>query len=283
MKGDWKETEILPVRELKLGELLFLTFELMKKRLGSFLLLALLLYLPSAALQQYQLSQIVLTEDVQALLEQMIPVAVGTAVMMFLTIIGPMIAAVLIVNELYDEQRLTFPAAFYKGIRRYPAAALTLVILLAGLILAELFLSMLMTILPLLLMLILPLLTAVLLYFGLLQSSSAATASLRGLLGMNNLGYVRAVFGQRMLRCLGIYAFVWIIGNLPGMLIGLVAGELLAFIEIPWLVNGLSVLLEGLLGIFSLFTASAVVLMLLNCEKIREREWREKQNIPPVA
>jgi uncharacterized membrane protein len=115
------------------------------------------------------------------------------------------------------------------------------------------------------------------LYVSLMLTDTAAMASLRGLTAWHALRYIRSLFRERLPRVLGVYAGLWLIGTLPSQLIQLLASELLANVEATWVSVVVMTVLQTILGIFTLYTAAAAVLMLLNYEAMRQREWKENQ------
>lgn len=276
-----KEAQDMKQRELKLGEVLLTALDIVKQRFGSFLALTFLVQLPAAAVQQYQLSKVTVTEDLTQLATQLLPVLVGTAVMSFLTLIGPLVTTVLVTNEMGEGERMSFSKAFYQGIRHWLAAALSLIVLMAGLVMFGLFAGMAAAILPALALMLIPLALLLSIYYSMMKNFSASAAVWRGLTAWRCQAYIRALLRERIWRVFGLYALAWLAGNLPAQLISLVAGELLVRISVEWVGTALSVLIQTGLGIFSLYVAAAGALLLMNYEKLRQKEWEDQQNITP--
>ena len=278
-----KEAQDMKQRELKLGEVLLTALDIVKQRFGSFLALTFLVQLPAAAVQQYQLSKVTVTEDLTQLAPQLLPVLVVTAVMSFLTLIGPLVTTVLVTNEMGEGERMSFSKAFYHGIRHWLAAALSLIVLMAGLVMFGLFAGMAAAILPALALMLIPLALLLSVYYSMMKNFSASAAVWRGLTAWRCQAYIRALLRERIWRVFGLYALAWLAGNLPAQLISLVAGELLMRISVEWVGTALSVLIQTGLGIFSLYVAAAGALLLMNYEKLRQKEWEDQQNITPTV
>lgn len=257
----------LESRTLTLGELLQQSFGLLTDRFGAFIVLMLMVYLPINLIQQYQLMQVDLTvEDMELMLSQLASVYLVQMVLSFLEMVAILVAAVLVHDLVFESGQLPFGTAFYRGVRMWIRAFFTMVVVLTGLILCLMSMGMLMM-MPAMMMLLLPLIFLVMVIYSLMQNGICVTAALRGRMGFDNIRYVAYILKGHMGKAIGNYAAIMLLTSGISILCNLLLGNIVAYIESPWLALGVNVLFSTLLSILSLYGYVAGTLLFLNLEE----------------
>jgi len=273
--------ETMGQRPLRAGEVLSSGYALLSNRFGSYLLLSFLVYLPANLITEYfaqkvdltalleaqEASTLALTEQYQALMGQYMHLMAAQAVTMFLTLVAAMVSAVIVKNQLFDEENRSFGKNFYLGVRMWPRGALTLILVMMELVIACIGCAMLM-IVPLIGMVSIVLLMAIVFIFQMNFSLSSAAAALRGRFGFDNLRYIRFLNSGIYGHTLGIYVLVTILSNGILMAVSLLTGNLMTFSDNLWVMLAVSVLISTILSILEVYGFVCGAIVFLNLEEL---------------
>ncbi len=285
MRADYPELAVSGERELKISEILMTALKILGKRFWSFLLLVPMFYLPAQAVLgyvSYTMPDLSAIEDplafAEAYAEAVFPTVCWSAELEFFTLIGALTAVTLTYGEIYtDEEKPSFGAALYRAIRRWPAAAVTLLVLGFGLLTCVLASSALVAVLPGLILLVLPFLLFYLLFFGLMKNASAVVAVHTGFAAWKNTACVNMLFRERFSRVMGVFLALAAVAELPRYLISLLASLLLEMLESTMLAQIISVVLSALLALFSVFLVICTVLLVNNYGDMQTRKLRGEE------
>ncbi len=265
-------------RELKLSEILFMALDILKERFGAFLGLSFLVTLPASAIIQFQAMGVTETEDPEVLLQQLAPVAMWTVGLSFFLIIGTLVATVLTKNAVMEEPRMSFSTAFYQGISKWFHGASALLLMMLRLLCFAMIIGILIAVMPILVIVLLPIIIGVLLYYAMMQECIGITAALRYRSLWNNVTYSHAVFGLRMGKGLRVFVGIYLIGMLPSRVIGYIVSYFLMQIPNALARAGGSVVVDSLLGLFTLFVSIGTTVLYMNREAMALRRIEEKKN-----
>lgn len=275
---DHKELrEAVCSRPLSLSELLKQAFAILNDRFGSIFLLTVLVYLPVNLILELKMQQVDLTvEDLELLVSQMLGVEAVQVLLSFVELVAIVVTAVMVHNYIFGTKRAPFGRIFYRGIRMWLRAAVTMIILLLGVVLCIMSLSML-SILPVLMLAVMPVLLLLMIFYSLMQCSVAAAASLRGYWGMNCIRYVSFILKGYMKKAIGNTAVILLITGGVSMLFNMLLSGILSYIASPWLYIGISTVFSTLISVLSIYGFAAGCLLFLNLEEYKRYQMEEAQ------
>ncbi len=286
-------TDTMGQRLLKAGEVLSSGYALLSNRFGSYLLLSFLVYLPANLITGYFAMQIdltpllevqndlnLLTEAYESLLGEYVHLIGAQLAVMFLTLVAAMVTAVIVKNQLFDEENRSFGKNFYQGVRMWPRGALSLILVLIELILGSFGCAMLM-IVPLIGLVAFVLMIALVFIFQMNYSLSSAAAALRGRFGFDNLRYIRFLSAPVYPQTIGIFAIVTLISNGILMIVSLLTTNLVTFSDNQWVMLAVSTLIDTILSILSVYGFVCGAIVFLNLEELhRPKTQPETENGP---
>lgn len=258
---------------LSIGEDFREAWKILRTHTSKYFFLMLLVYLPIQVVIQYQTSQMDLTvEAPELILAQMTRLGIIELVMTLLEQVAVLVVAVLVaicIDETQMENK-SFSAVFYRGVRMWPRAVLTLGMVALGAICAITALSVLMAI-PLLGLLVIPgiLLLAILLI--LLQSCTGTTAALRARMGFDNIRYVFFVLQGRMWRTMGAFALISLLTGVIQVGISFALSGIFSAITQPVISMALQVIISTLTSIISLYGYTVGALLFIGAEYRKEK------------
>ena len=274
-------TETMGMRFLRPGEVLSSGYALLSNRFGSYLLLSFLVYLPVNLINQYFAMQVdltpllenqtdyqVLMSDYQTLMSQYAHLIVAQAVTMYLTLVAALVCAVIVKNQLFDEENRSFGRNFYMGVRMWPRGALTLILIMIELIIGIIGSAMLM-IIPLIGLISIALLLAIVFIFQMNFSLCSAAAATRGMFGFNNLRFVRILNMRYYGQTLGMFVIITLISNGISLVVSLLTGNLLTFSSNQWVMLGMSTLVSTILSILEIYGFVCGAIVYLNLEELK--------------
>lgn len=263
--------EVLSMRLLSLKEILQQAFGLLNERFGVFMLLTLIVYLPTSLIGEYKMQQVDLSvETMEELLNQMMSVYQGQLGMLLLEMVAILVTAVLVHNFIFGEEKLSFGTAFYRGIRMWLRAVLTMVLL----ILAVLVLLMMIgffAVMPGMILFIIPLVLLAAVVFSMLQVFICNAAALRGRMGFDNFRYINQVLKGESGRAIAKYIVIFLITTGISLLGGLMLGNMTAYISNPWLASGMNILVSVVFSVCNIYGYVATSILFLNLEELKRQ------------
>lgn len=259
--------ESLSRREVHLREIFVWSLELLRERLGQYILLTIIIFLPTNLLLSFLLEQLPETVDATQYLR--------VSGMQLLTNLFSMIACsvcvIMVGDQLKEEsgEKKSFGVIFYEGIRTWPLFFLTTVMLMAALVGVLLVLTILSSFIPVLLV---PAMAAIIILAFLLvvfiYGSNVIAARHRVML-RRNLEMLLEALKNHMGRTIGLILLVSLIG------LGLSMPLLNVFeILIGNRLSGIGLviaetLIQTVLSIVNIYADIAVCLRFVNLEQIR--------------
>lgn len=259
--------ESLSRREVHLREIFIWSLELLRERLGQYILLTIIIFLPTNLLLSFLLEQLPETVDATQYLR--------VSGMQLLTNLFSMIACsvcvIMVGDQLKEEsgEKKSFGVIFYEGIRTWPLFFLTTVMLMAALVGVLLFLTILSSFIPVLLV---PAMAAIIILAFLLvvfMYGSNVIAARHRVMLRRNLEMLLEALKNHMGRTIGLILLVSLIG------LGLSMPLLNVFeILIGNRLSGIGLviaetLIQTALSIVNIYADIAVCLRFVNLEQIR--------------
>ena len=259
--------ESLSRREVHLREIFIWSLELLRERLGQYILLTIIIFLPTNLLLSFLLEQLPETVDATQYLR--------VSGMQLLTNLFSMIACsvcvIMVGDQLKEEsgEKKSFGVIFYEGIRTWPLFFLTTVMLMAALVGVLLVLTILSSFIPALLV---PAMAAIIILAFLLvvfMYGSNVIAARHRVMLRRNLEMLLEALKNHMGRTIGLILLVSLIGlglsmpllNMFEILIGnRLSGIGLVIAE---------TLIQTVLSIVNIYADIAVCLRFVNLEQIR--------------
>lgn len=259
--------ESLSRREVHLREIFIWSLELLRERLGQYILLTIIIFLPTNLLLSFLLEQLPETVDATQYLR--------VSGMQLLTNLFSMIACsvcvIMVGDQLKEEsdEKKSFGVIFYEGIRTWPLFFLTTVMLMAALVGVLLVLTILSSFIPVLLV---PAMAAIIILAFLLvvfMYGSNVIAARHRVMLRRNLEMLLEALKNHMGRTIGLILLVSLIGlglsmpllNMFEILIGnRLSGIGLVIAE---------TLIQTVLSIVNIYADIAVCLRFVNLEQIR--------------
>ncbi len=259
--------ESLSRREVHLREIFIWSLELLRERLGQYILLTIIIFLPTNLLLSFLLEQLPETVDATQYLR--------VSGMQLLTNLFSMIACsvcvIMVGDQLKEEsgEKKSFGVIFYEGIRTWPLFFLTTVMLMAALVGVLLVLTILSSFIPVLLV---PAMAAIIILAFLLvvfMYGSNVIAARHRVMMRRNLEMLLEALKNHMGRTIGLILLVSLIGlglsmpllNMFEILIGnRLSGIGLVIAE---------TLIQTVLSIVNIYADIAVCLRFVNLEQIR--------------
>jgi len=275
------ETELfrrLSAGNLGLGELFEESFQILKRNLKSYLMLLLMVHLPVQMAMQFEMLKLdFAVEDETLLLNQFMTLAVTSLLLSLLELVSILVIAVIVQKEILGQagENAKFTTMFYRGIRMWPRAVLTYMLLMLGTVLCMLSVSGLL-LMPIAQYFAIAGLVLLAVLLQLYQSCTATVAALRGRMGFDNLRYVYFVFEGRMWRAMGIFALIMLMtqgltqgcSTLLSLLLSQVGNTALRYV--------LTVLCGTALSLIALYGFTAGALLFLNAEAKKAKELKSK-------
>ncbi|MCF0135808.1 MAG: hypothetical protein HUJ69_05240 [Lachnospiraceae bacterium] len=270
-------------RNLTVGEVLSHGFSLLSGRFGQYLLLSVLVFLPINLIQNYFSMQVDLSAFYAMDMEQLVQAdltpfmndmaktlaaAVGGQ---FLSLIAVLVSAVMVKNQLLDPENHGFGTLFYRGIRMWPRAALTVVLVLMQTFIGCMCAGMLMAF-PLLGLLAIVLVVYVAIRYIMYENLCGAVAALRGRLGFDNMHYVKFLLQKSHFKVLGIFAIITLLSNGITLGVSLLSTNILSFSGNALVRLIIATLISTILSILNIFGYVCGTLILLNLEEMKRRE-----------
>ena len=259
--------ESLSRREVHLREIFIWSLELLRERLGQYILLTIIIFLPTNLLLSFLLEQLPETVDATQYLR--------VSGMQLLTNLFSMIACsvcvIMVGDQLKEEsgEKKSFGVIFYEGIRTWPLFFLTTVMLMAALVGVLLVLTILSSFIPVLLV---PAMAAIIILAFLLvvfMYGSNVIAARHRVMLRRNLEMLLETLKNHMGRTIGLILLVSLIG------LGLSMPLLNVFeILIGNRLSGIGrviaeTLIQTVLSIVNIYADIAVCLRFVNLEQIR--------------
>ena len=273
MKGYTELAKMMQERVLSLGEVLKYAFELINKRFLAFFLLTLLVYFPVNFVLQYAVMQIdLVTTDWELLVSEMMDVGVVQIVLSFLELVAVIVTGVMIHNQVFGQGTMSFGTVFYRGVRSWMRASMSVMVLMMGMMMSILSMSMLFM-LPGMALLMLPVLLLLMLLYYLMQCCCCNTAVLRGFWGFRNIRYVAIVLKGYMWKVLGYGAVVVLISNGTIMIMNILLNGMLRYISEQGLVLAINVVFSTLFSVITVYGYVAVSLLFLNIEEKKRHDF----------
>ncbi len=276
--------KMMQERVLRLGEVLKYTFELLNERFFYFLLLTLLVYLPVNFVLQVAVMQVDLSVmDLELLAEEMMQVGIVQIILLFLELVAVAVTGVMVHNQIFGHKRLPFGTVFYRGVRSWLRATMSVMVVMLGMMMSILSLSM-MIMLPGMGLMLLPILLLLMLLYYLMQCCCCNTAALRGYWGFRNIHYVLIVLKGYMGKVLGYTAVILLVSNGATMILNILLSSMLRYITGQWLILVVSVVFSTLFSVMTVYGYAAVSLLFLNIEEKKRHDFElskqraEKQN-----
>ena len=252
---------------------------LMKSRFSYYVFLALLVYLPIQIVLQYQVSLLDLTvEAPELLMAQMAKLGIVQLVMTLLEEVAILVIAVICalwIDETQMETK-TFSAIFYRGIRMWPRAIVTLILVALGAVVCISAMSIL-VIMPLMGLLVIPGVLLVAILLVMLQSCTGTTAALRARMGFDNIRYVFFVLKGRMWQTLGIFALITVLTGVLQMGLSLALSNIFDFITQPVVSMALQVVISTMTSIITMYGYTVGALVFMGAEYRKEKLLTENQ------
>lgn len=256
-------------RPLLLREILQQAFALLNERFGAFILLMIAVYLPVQLLTQYTLLQIDLSgENLEELWNQLLGIYKGEIGLSFLEMAAVLVTAVMVHNQIFDEERLAFGTAFYRGLRMWLRAAFT-VMLLMLLLFSTGMAAGLLLMMPGMLLLAFPLILLGAVMYNLLHGFICNAAALRGRFGFDGFRYVAFVLKGRMGKAIGNYAVILLLTGGALMVCNYMLSSITAQITIPLLSFAIQVIFSVLLSVWNIYGYIALSILFLNLEELK--------------
>ncbi|MBO6159270.1 MAG: hypothetical protein J6P72_08460 [Firmicutes bacterium] len=275
-------------RYLTGSELFKEAFHVFKEKPSYYFLLMLLVYLPIQIVLQYQSMQLDLSvESYELLGMQLLRFGMVEMVVMLLEQVAVLVIAVIACyyvertdpvlsakvgedGQVAPAPTETFQTLFYRGVRMWPRAVLTLVVVLFGVISAVMLLSSMM-LMPLLGLFAMVGMVLLVILVSLLQSCTATTAALRGRMAFDNIRYVFFILQGRMWRSMGVFAFISFITSVFSIVFSLLTTLLLGGIENVAVSFTVSVVITTLLSVVQLYGYTVGALLFIGAEHRKER------------
>ena len=270
------QTELVKVmqeRVLRLGEIFKYSFELLNERFSSFFILTILVYLPVNFVLQYAVMQVDMSvTDIELLAMEMMDVGIVQIVLSFLELVAVVVTGVMVHSQVFTQDGLNFGTVFYRGVRGWLKAAMSIMVIMLGMMMSILSLSM-MIMLPGMGILMLPILLVLMLLYYLMQCCCCNVAALRGYWGIRNVRYVSIVLKGYMRKALGYTAVILLVSGGISMVLNILLSNLLGYISEQWMALGISVLCSTLFSVMTVFGYAAVSLVFFNIEEKKRHDF----------
>ena len=265
-------TRKMQERVLSLGEVLKYAFKLLAERFGSFFMLVLLVYLPINVATQISAMKVDLTSmELEVLMSEISSLGIVQLVLSFLELVAAMEVAVVVHNLIFGREKLAFGTLFYRGVRGWLRAVMTVMVLMLGMMTSMLSLGMFMM-LPILSLMMLPLVLVLAVVYNMMLGGGCTVAALRGYWGLRNVRYVSLVYKGYMWRVIGYTAVVLVITEGITLVFGVMLSFLLYYIPSDGVALLINVGVSTLLSVCSVYASIASSLLFLNIEEKKRRE-----------
>ena len=246
---------------------------IVKARLGDYALLMLLVYLPIQMVLHYQSIQLDLTvESPELLMAQIGRFGVVELVVTLLEEVAILVVAVMTsvsIDPSLMKDR-SFSTVFYHGIRMWPRAVLTLVVILLG-VAASIFALSVFAMIPIIGLVVIGAVVLLVVLIVLLQSCTATTAALRGRMGFDNIRYVFFILRGREWKAMGTFAIISVLSMLLQTGISTILSLAFSWIQQDLVQMIVSVLIATLLSIITLYGYTVGAVLFIGAEYRKER------------
>ena len=265
-------TRKMQERVLGLGEILKASFQLLFERFGFFFLLMMLVYLPYNVATQISMLKVDLTSmDLEVLMSGVSDLGIVQLVLSCLELVAALVIAVIVHSLIFGREKMPFGTLFYRGVRGWLRAVMTMMVLMLGMMTCMLSMSMFMM-MPGLSLMILPLVLVLAVVYSMMLSGGCTTAALRGYWGLRNVRYVSLVYRGYMWRVIGYTAVFMVITEGITLLLGVLLSFLLYYISNEGMALAINVGVSTLLSMFEIYASIAGSLLFLNIEEKKRRE-----------
>ncbi|MBR6683286.1 MAG: hypothetical protein IKL38_02985 [Firmicutes bacterium] len=265
-------TRKMQERVLGLGEILKASFQLLFERFGFFFLLMMLVYLPYNVATQISMLKVDLTSmDLEVLMSGVSDLGIVQLVLSCLELVAALVIAVIVHSLIFGREKIPFGTLFYRGVRGWLRAVMTMMVLMLGMMTCMLSMSMFMM-MPGLSLMILPLVLVLAVVYSMMLSGGCTTAALRGYWGLRNVRYVSLVYRGYMWRVIGYTAVFMVITEGITLLLGVLLSFLLYYISNEGMALAINVGVSTLLSMFEIYASIAGSLLFLNIEEKKRRE-----------
>lgn len=259
-------------RVLTLGEILKHAFGLLNERFSSFFLVVLLVYLPVNFVLQFAMMQVDYTvTELELLAAEMMDVGIVQIVLSFLELVALVVVAVVVHNQIFGQKKLPFGTVFYRGVRSWLRAVMSVMVIMLGMMLCILSMSM-MFLMPGMAMMLLPVLLLLMVIYVLMQHCCCTAAALRGYWGLRNIRYVSLVLKGYMGKAIGNTAVILLITGGASMIFNMLLSNMLEFISNEWIALAVNVGFSTLFSMLTVYGYVAGSLLFLNIEEKKRRE-----------
>ncbi len=259
-------------RVLTLGEILKHAFGLLNERFSSFFLLVLLVYLPVNFVLQYAMLQVDFTvTELELLAAEMEDVGIVQIVLSFLELVALVVVAVMVHNLIFGQKRLPFGTVFYRGVRSWLRAVMSMMVIMLGMMMCILSMSM-MFLMPGMVMMLLPVILLLAVIYSMMQYCSCSAAALRGYWGLRNIRYVSLVLKGYMGKAIGNTAVILLISGGVTTVFNLMLTSMLSYISNEWIALAVNVGFSTLFSMLTIYGYVAGSLLFLNIEEKKRRE-----------
>ncbi|MBQ7059845.1 MAG: hypothetical protein IJM83_11220 [Firmicutes bacterium] len=247
-------------------------WSIVKEYLSYYLLLMLLVYLPIQVVLHYQSIQLDLTvESAELLMAQLGRYGVVELVVTLLEEVAILVIAV-ITSVSIDPSLMkdkSFSTVFYHGIRMWPRAVLTLVVILLG-VAASIFAMSVFAMIPIVGLVVIGGVFLLVVLIVLLQSCTATTAALRGRMGFDNIRYVFFILQGRAWKAMGTFAIVSILSLLLQTGVTFLLTLAFSWISQDFLQMIVSVLIATVLSLITMYGYTVGAVLFIGAEYRKE-------------
>lgn len=265
-------TRKMQERVLGLGEILKASFQLLFERFGFFFLLMMLVYLPINVATQISMLKVDLTSmDLEVLVSGVSDLGIVQLVLSCLELVAALVIAVIVHSLIFGREKMPFGTLFYRGVRGWLRAVMTMMVLMLGMMTCMLSMGMFMM-MPGLSLMMLPLVLVLAVVYSMMLSGGCTTAALRGYWGLRNVRYVSLVYKGYMWRVIGYTAVFMVITEGITLLLGVLLSFLLYYIPNEGMALAINVGVSTLLSMFAIYASIAGSLLFLNIEEKKRRE-----------
>ncbi len=259
-------------RVLSLGEILKHAFGILNERFASFLLLVLLVYLPVNFVLQYAMMQVDFSvTEFELLVDEMMDLGIVQIVLSFLELVAIVVTAVMVHNQIFGQKILPFGTVFYRGVRSWLRAVMSVMVIMLGLMMCILSMGI-MFMMPGMAMMMLPVILLLIVVYSMMQYCSCSAAALRGYWGLRNIRYVSLVLKGYMGKAIGNTAVILLITGGVTTIFNLLLSNMLYYISNEWIALAVNVGFSTLFSMLTVYGYVAGIMLFLNIEEKKRRE-----------
>ena len=269
--------KLMQERLLHLGEILKYAFGLVNERFSTVLLLTLLVYLPINLALQYAMLQVdISVTDLELLAAELSKVGIVQVILSFFELIAITVTGVCVHNQIFGQEKMAFGTVFYRGVRSWLRAVVSVMILMLGVMMSILSIGMLFM-LPGLSLLLLPGIVLLVVFYYLMHCCCCITATLRGYWGLRNTRYVSLVLKGYTWKSLGYAAVIGLVSGGAVSVLNVLLSGMLQYISQQWLALILNAVFSTLFAVLTIYGFSAICLLFFNIEEKKRRDYELKR------